>query len=133
MPYRLGLFISLIIVVPLGYALRFAGLLPEWLNDALGSVFYEVFWILLVVGIAPRTSPVWAAIGVCLVTCVLELLQLWQPVWLQSIRATLVGRLVLGNTFTWTDFPAYFIGSGLGWIWLLLLRRKLGSRSSSSY
>lgn len=118
MSYRLRLLISLILVAPLGYVIRFAGILPEWLNDALGSVCYEIFWILLVVLLFPRTRPLWAAVGVCLATCALEFLQLWQPAWLQALRATLVGRLVLGNKFTWTDFPAYFLGSFLGWVWV---------------
>jgi hypothetical protein len=120
--YRVGLIISLAIVVPLGYWVRFSAPLPGWLNDALGSVFYEIFWILLVLLLYPAAFPRYAAIGVCLATCGLEFLQLWQPPWLQAIRATLPGRLVLGNTFAWSDFPAYFSGSFAGWIWVRVLR-----------
>ncbi len=122
--YRLAVLSSMLVIVPVGYWVRFAqepG--PPWVHDALGSVAYEVFWVLLLVFSWPRVSPRWAAIAVCLATCGLEFLQLWQHPVLQAMRATVVGRLVLGNTFTWTDFPAYVIGSTIGWLGLLGLTR----------
>ncbi|HEY9668263.1 MAG TPA: DUF2809 domain-containing protein [Coleofasciculaceae cyanobacterium] len=122
--YRIALLISIVLIVPLGYLVRFYGPAPAWLNDWLGSIAYEIFWILLFALFLPHASPVWIAVGVCLATCALEFLQLWQPPFLQAMRATLPGRLVLGNTFTWSDFPAYFIGSFLGWVWMLVLRQQ---------
>ncbi|NEQ21581.1 MAG: DUF2809 domain-containing protein [Microcoleus sp. SIO2G3] len=116
--YRIALLISIIVIVPLGYAVRFHGPAPEWLNDSLGSIAYEIFWILLVALLFPQASPLWTAVGVCLATCALEFLQLWQSPLLQTMRATLPGRLILGNAFTWSDFPSYFIGSVLGWLWM---------------
>ncbi|MEQ9359490.1 ribosomal maturation YjgA family protein [Coleofasciculus chthonoplastes] len=118
MKYRIILLISIILIAPLGYAVRFYAPAPEWLNDRLGSFAYEIFWILLVGLFFPQASPLWTAVGVCIVTCLLEVLQLWQSPFLQAIRATLLGRVILGNTFTWSDFPAYFIGSFLGWVWM---------------
>lgn len=121
---RIALLISLGIILPLGYGIRFAqSPAPAWLHDALGSIAYEVFWILLAVLCLPRVAVTPIAIGVCLLTCGIEFLQLWQPPFLQVIRATLLGRLVLGNTFGWSDFPAYFIGSYFGWVWVKILRQ----------
>ena len=116
--YRVALLISIVVIVPLGYAVRFHGLAPEWLNDSFGSVAYEIFWILLVALLFPQASPLWTAVRVCLATCALEFLQLWQHPLLQAMRATLPGRLILGNTFTGSDFPSYLIGSVLGWLWM---------------
>ncbi|HEY9609181.1 DUF2809 domain-containing protein [Allocoleopsis sp.] len=118
--YRLALLISILIILPLGYVVRFYGTAPEWFNDLFGSIAYEIFWILLVALIFPNASPLWTAVGVCLATCVLEFLQLWHPPFLEAMRRTLPGRLVLGNAFTWSDFPAYFFGSLLGWVWMRL-------------
>ncbi|MBW4474038.1 MAG: DUF2809 domain-containing protein [Stenomitos rutilans HA7619-LM2] len=116
--YRLVLLVSMAIIVPIGYVIRFA---PNptfaWLNDAIGSLAYEIFWVLLAAFFSPRTSSRAIAIGVCLVTCGLEWLQLWHPPFLEAARATLAGRLILGNTFNWLDLPPYVIGSGLGWLW----------------
>ena len=124
--YRLAVLLSLIAIVPIGYWVRFSSFGgAAWLHDALGSVAYEIFWILLWVLLVPQILPRRAAIAVCLATCAIEFLQLWQPAWLQAIRATLPGRLVLGNTFSWADFPAYAIGSFVGWIWISWLRQRL--------
>ncbi|PSB24873.1 DUF2809 domain-containing protein [Stenomitos frigidus] len=116
--YRLVLLVSISLIVPIGYIIRFAqGLTPEWLNDAIGSLAYEIFWVLLVSFLFPRVALRPIAIGVCLSTCGLECLQLWHPPFLEAARATLPGRLVLGTTFNWLDFPPYFVGSWLGWLW----------------
>lgn len=116
--YRIALVISILIIVPVGYVVRFYSPTPEWFNDWFGSIAYEIFWILLVAFLFPQASPLWTAVGVCLATCVLEFLQLWHPPWLEAMRATLLGRLILGNTFNGSDFLSYFIGSFLGWVWM---------------
>ncbi|MEM9447226.1 MAG: DUF2809 domain-containing protein [Cyanobacteria bacterium P01_E01_bin.6] len=124
--YRLCLGISLGLLVPAGYLVRFAGPGPEWLNDALGTFAYEVFWIALVALVFPRWIPRWIAVGVFVATCGIEFLQLLQSPFWQAARSTFVGRLVLGNTFTWADFPAYALGSALGWGWVCGISRLTG-------
>ncbi|NJN21099.1 MAG: DUF2809 domain-containing protein [Leptolyngbya sp. RL_3_1] len=122
---RSTLLISLGIIVPFGLVTKFyGGRGAEWLNDTFGGIPYEIFWILLVAWFWPRGKAFTIALSVFVATCLLEVLQLWQPPWLQAIRATLPGRLVLGNTFTWSDFPYYAIGCGLGWLWLRVLERR---------
>lgn len=114
--YRLALIVGIIIILPLGYWVRFHSPAPEWLNDLLGSLAYQILLMMLVAFCLPKASLVWVAVWVCLASCAIEFLQLWQPPFLQAIRATLPGRLVLGNTFSWSDFPPYFIGSFVGWV-----------------
>lgn len=113
--YRLGLLISIIIITPLGYIVRFAG--DGWLNDLFGSVAYQILWVLLLALLAPQASLLWIAVGVCLASCAIEFLQLWQNPSYLAARATFLGRLILGNTFLWSDFPGYFIGGAMGWAW----------------
>lgn len=43
----------------------------------------------------------------------IEFLQLYHAPWIDSIRSTLLGRLVLGSTFNSPDLVAYVIGVGL--------------------
>ncbi len=111
--YRIVLLVAMLVIVPLGYWIRFAG--DTWLNDFCGSVAYEIFWVLLVVCLFPNVSLAWTAIGVCVATCILEFLQLWQNPFYLAAKSTFVGRLVLGNTFAWSDFPSYVVGSVAGW------------------
>lgn len=108
--YRRALALSIAVIVPLGLGLKFyQGPGQAWLNHTFGGVPYEIFWVLVVAYGWPAASPWGIAIAVCIATCGLEVLQLCQPTGLQAIRATLPGRLVLGNTFSWTDFPYYLL------------------------
>jgi glycopeptide antibiotics resistance protein len=125
-PSRLVFLVNILAIVPLGYIIRFSPSLPEYIRDPVGGVAYEIFWILLVLFIYPPANRRLSAIGVCLATCAIEFLQLYQPPWLQAIRATLPGRLILGTDFIWSDFPVYVLGCYLGWLWTKALDRLLG-------
>jgi Protein of unknown function (DUF2809) len=131
--YRLALLVSMALIIPIGYGSRFY-LSPEleWLRNWIGNLAYECFWLLFVMFWLPQISPLRAAMAVCLASFAIEFLQLWQPLWLQFLRATLFGRLVLGNSFYWADFPQYIAGSFLGWLWVSLLPgRPLTSQNPS--
>jgi hypothetical protein len=117
-PKRAIFCLSILAIVPLGYVIRFNHILPEYIRDAGGSIAYELFWILSILVIYPAANRRLTALWVCLGTCGIELLQLYQPPWLQAIRATLPGRLILGTSFSSLDFPPYVIGSYLGYLWV---------------
>jgi len=113
----------LLIVVPIGFALKFwAGPGQWWINNWGASFAYEAFFmgLALLVLDSPRRIPA-IAIGVCAGTVALEFLQLWKPPWLEAVRSTFVGRAVLGNAFSWSDVPAYPLGCLLGWLVLARL------------
>ncbi|KKD38246.1 MAG: DUF2809 domain-containing protein [Limnoraphis robusta] len=123
--YRWIVFGILIALIPIGLVSKFyQGPLQFWVNNSFSSIFYELFWIFLVVFIQPRLSPGWVAFWVFIVTAVLEFMQLWKPPFLQAIRATLMGRLLLGTTFVWGDFLYYVLGCVVGWLILRGLRSK---------
>jgi uncharacterized membrane protein len=129
--YRSAIAFILVFVTILGLASKaYRGRFDGWINNYGGGVLYEIFWILLVVQIVPAANPIWVSLAVFLVTCGLEVLQLWNPPLLAAIRSTLVGRLLLGTTFVWWDFPHYLLGCVLGWgIVGALQRRLLPARS----
>ncbi len=117
--YRITILICLVFTVIFGLATKFyEGMFSEWLNNSFSSIFYEAFWIFLVIFIRPQLPPGWVALWVFIVTSFLEFIQLWKPPFLQAIRATLIGRLLLGNTFVWWDFLYYILGCTLTWIFL---------------
>lgn len=115
---RLRVLVLLAVVVPLGFWTKaYTGNWQWWVNNWASSFCYEIFFVAGAYLVWP--FPSWRiriAVTVCLVTCTLEFLQLWQPGWLQAIRETFLGRSLLGNTFTWRDLPAYPLGSFLGWL-----------------
>lgn len=121
--------VSLAIIIPIGFASKFYhGPAAFWVNNSLSGVFYEVFWCLFGLLIFPHARPWHMAAWVLSVTCFLEILQLWHPPVLEFLRASFIGRTLLGTSFAWSDFPYYFIGCGLGWLWL----HGLQSRPSTS-
>ncbi len=50
--------------------------------------------------------------------------QLYHAEWIDSIRATTLGGLVLGYGFLWSDLVAYTIGVGIGFLFELILWKK---------
>ena len=112
--------VSLFVVTPLGFALKlYQGPGHSWVNNYTAGVPYVIFWCLVAFFIWPRSEYVTRiAVGVFSVTSVLELLQLWHPGILQQVRASFLGRTLIGTTFAWWDFAHYAIGSLLAWLWM---------------
>ena len=118
--------ISLLIITPLGSTAKlYSGFMQDWINNSFTGILYEIFWCLIIVFIFPRAAPGLVAITVLITTCLLEFLQLWHPSFLEVIRTTFIGSALIGNTFIWSDFVYYFIGSAIGYIWILMTRKPL--------
>ncbi len=114
---RRRLLAALVAVTVAGFASKlYRGPGEDWLNDSLAGLFYVVFWCLAAALCWPRASPGRIALWVLAATCALEVLQLWQPPWLQAVRGTFPGAALLGTTFVASDFVYYVAGAGLGWL-----------------
>lgn len=124
--------LSVLIVVPMGFLFKYYnGPAHHWFNDYGASVFYEIFWCLFAfLFFRSRAAVIQIPIWIFVITCILEFLQLWHPPLLEEIRATLIGKLLLGTTFVWWDFPHYVLGCVLGWLWLQQLQ-KIGYAKKS--
>ena len=57
-------------------------------------------------------------------TCILEVMQLWHPPFLEFLKSFFIGRTILGNTFAWSGFPYYFIGIGSGLYVMVRLQKN---------
>lgn len=118
---RLILLLLVTALAVVGYWLRFyAPIDPEW-RDRSGGAAYVIFWILVYTFLRPTAPALPVALAVLCITCCLEFLQQWHPAWLEAIRRTWPGRLILGTTFEWSDFPPYFVGAFLGFLLMRLL------------
>lgn len=75
-------------------------------------------WALMVfVGLAfvkPRASTAHLSVLAFAISCAVEFSQLYQAPWLNEIRRTAIGHLVLGSTFSWSDTAAYAVGVLVG-------------------
>jgi hypothetical protein len=123
---RKRVLISLLVVTPAAFLFKlYRGPGQSWLNNHAAGMLYEVFWCLVLLFLRPRRALVTRiAVGVFVVTCLLEVLQLWHPWALEQIRATFVGRALIGDTFVWSDFPQYVLGCALGWVWMGRMTKK---------
>lgn len=89
------------------------------------DILYVMFWSLVFFFIWPgKTNIIRIPLIVLAITCVLEVLQLWQPPFLQKIRSTLIGAAILGREFIWQQFPWYILGSALSILLLAILADK---------
>jgi hypothetical protein len=66
----------------------------------------------LIAMVRPRWSTVKVAIITLLICYTIEFSQIYHRPWIDEIRKTLFGRLVLGTTFFWLDQVAYTVGVG---------------------
>lgn len=82
------------------------GILAEYTGDALYAT--AAYWGFALLAAAAR-APILAVIA--FVACLLvECSQMLSWPWLQDLRATSVGRLLLGSGFKWPDLVAYAVG-----------------------
>ncbi|GBD88761.1 hypothetical protein BMS3Abin03_02702 [bacterium BMS3Abin03] len=114
----------LLIITPLGFYTKFySGPAADWVNNSLGGLLYEIFWCLLFFILFVNAKPWVIALSVFIVTGLLEFLQLWHPEFLEIIRSYFIGRTILGNSFIWTDFIYYIIGSLIGFFIITRLQK----------
>ncbi len=93
------------------------GSVHSWFADYGAGVLYEVFFIVLFFLLFPsRRNLLLIPLFVLAGTCLLEILQLWHPPFLEAFRATFIGATLIGTTFVWLDFPHYVIGCLIGWL-----------------
>lgn len=109
-PTTHGLFL-LLATVALGLASRrYPASLPAFLSTYAGDVLWAsmVFWLLTLVrptGEGRRLAAIAFAIAVAVETS-----QRYHVPWLDALRASTLGALVLGQGFLWSDIVCYAVG-----------------------
>lgn len=114
-----------VVVIILGLSSRkFAFALPNLLNDYLGDALWALM-IFVGFGFLFLKIETKKLAFISLIFCYgIEISQLYHAEWIDSIRATTLGGLVLGYGFLWSDLVAYTIGVGVGMLCELILRKK---------
>lgn len=121
---RLRLTAAALAIIPLGLLTRTDLPLPALIASYGGDTLYATLVYLLVTLAWPRWPALrldLVALGLCFAV---ELSQLIHTPWLDALRATLPGRLVLGAGFLWSDLICYTVGVLLGLVLDLALRRS---------
>ncbi|PGD33718.1 DUF2809 domain-containing protein [Bacillus wiedmannii] len=114
-----------IVVIILGLCSRkFVFTLPHLLNDYLGDALWACMIFTGFGFLFPKMDTKKLAFISLLFCYGIELSQLYHAEWIDSIRATTLGGLVLGYGFLWSDLVAYTIGVGIGMFCEFMLRKK---------
>jgi len=112
-------FIILIIII-LGLLSRKTIVLPAVTGDALyASMMYFIVRFFLIKYKIKEVAII--SLAICFA---IEFSQLYQAPWINTIRTTLPGRLILGQGFLWVDLLAYVAGVALAVLIDRLLRPK---------
>ena len=89
----------------------------------LGDVLWGTMFYLLLVLVLERCPVRVAAIGAMIIVSIVEFLKLYHAEWIEAIRATRAGGLLLGRVFEWMNFASYAAGVLVG---IILDWRALG-------
>ncbi len=102
-------------VVALGLgSRRFGGSLPGFVANYAGDTLWATAAFLGIGLVLPRASA-WAVASLAMgFSSLVEVGQLYHAPWIDSIRRTTLGGLVLGFDFVWSDLACYAAGVGLG-------------------
>ncbi|QEM13573.1 DUF2809 domain-containing protein [Mucilaginibacter rubeus] len=107
---RITFFILIILTIILGLLSRHFKFIPLFIGDILwASMVYFIMRFLFI------NKPVRFNVIAALIFCfAIEFSQLYKAPWINDLRHTLFGRLVLGEGFLWSDLLCYVIGVGIG-------------------
>ncbi len=92
---------------------KYGSFLPEFLARYTGDTMWAfALYFLLSLFLLKRSFSFrfWLT---CLISLLIELSQYYHAPWIDKLRSTLVGALILGSTFVWTDLLCYLAGAVL--------------------
>lgn len=100
--------------------------LPALVRAYAGDILWAtlVFWLIRVVFVQKASR--WVANMALLFAFSIEVSQLYHAAWLDGLRNTMLGSLVLGHGFLWSDLICYLGGVALGYGLEKGLTLKLG-------
>lgn len=118
---RLTYFILVIATIIIGLLSRHFKGIPLFIGDILwAAMVYFIMCFLFI------NKPVKFIITAGLLFCfAIEFSQLYKAPWINELRHTLFGRLVLGEGFLWSDLFCYMVGIGIGVVIERSINRKL--------
>jgi lysylphosphatidylglycerol synthetase-like protein (DUF2156 family) len=125
---RLLYFVLAVVVIGLGLAWRSPLLtLTPFLTKYGGTAWWALLIFLGFGFLFPRAKTWQITLAALAFTFSIEFSQLYHAVWIDEIRSIEIGSLILGNTFSWGDLPAYAIGVLLGALLESIAREASGN------
>jgi hypothetical protein len=133
MPARSRIIYSLLVLAVIAVGLlsrRFPQFVPAALGQSPGDALWALMVFLGLGCLCPRAATETLALAALAFSFAVEFSQLHHAPWIDAVRATRLGHLVLGQGFLWTDLLAYTVGIALGTAAEWLGRRRVTSPSA---
>lgn len=112
---RLTYAVAAVIVIVLGLASRkYRSILPGFVGAYSGDTLWALMVFLLACIIWPLASTRRLASSAALFALATEMSQLNHAPWIERLRATRIGGLILGFDFVWSDLLCYAAGVAAG-------------------
>ena len=112
---RIGYLLGAAVIMGLGLAWRLPAVPFSYPVKKYGA---DALWAWLVYLLIRFLQPAWTiGSSACIAlafAAFIEFSQIYHAPWIDAIRATHLGALVLGSVFNWTDIPAYALGISFG-------------------
>ncbi|WP_422928884.1 DUF2809 domain-containing protein [Singulisphaera sp. PoT] len=94
---------------------RFGPGLPGFIAAYAGDTLWALAAFLGIGFVWTRVSGRRVALAALAISYAVEVSQLYQAPWINSVRATTLGSLTLGHGFVPSDFACYTVGVLIGW------------------
>jgi len=126
MKIRIKYFALIILSCLLGIGSKyFAEILPDFIANYSGDTFWAMAVYFFLRFIFPKKSMITSSIVAFAFSVLIEISQFYHAVWLDEIRKTIVGGLILGFGFMWSDLICYLAGIIIGLFFDYLLRSSM--------
>ncbi|PHN00946.1 ribosomal maturation YjgA family protein [Flavilitoribacter nigricans] len=125
---RLHYFGFIILTIGLGLLSR-TRFVPAVIYPYLGDMLYALMFF-FITGFVFTRLPTWKVVLISVAFCwLIELSQLYQGHWINTLRSNRLGGLILGYGFLWSDLVSYTVGGIFGAFLESLYRKQLSNRS----
>lgn len=121
---RVIYFILTIVVIILGLLSRRVEGLPEIISAYSGDILWALMVFLLFAFIFNKKSILFIMLTSIIFSYGIEISQLYHAPWIDDIRGTTLGGLVLGFGFLWGDLICYTLGIIIGVIIDTIINKK---------
>lgn len=115
-----GVLIVLTIAAGLASRSSLATHLPAFVATYAGDTLWALTLFLVLAFAFPGMTTGKIAVTALALSFAVEFSQLYQAGWINAVRDTRIGALVLGHGFLWSDLACYTVGVGAGWLGELL-------------
>jgi len=114
-----------VVTIPIGLSTRKK---PEWFYEPIAKYGGDILWTSLFFFLFRIIFPTKKLVTILLYTYAfavsIEISQLYHANWIDDIRRTFLGKMILGFGFLWSDLICYAIGALLGWALATLIEKK---------